>query len=365
MKNQKIKIFLTCLLICSSLKVSVADTSSLKIGVMVCLSSGCAEYGTNSLNSIRLAVDELNAQGGVLGRRIELVVEDSQDSTPSKSVTAYRKLTQDKDIHLFIGPSWSIGGMPIAPLVKANKDIIFISPSVGIKDFAESSDNIFNTWPPDEKGTRELAKYAFRQGWKRVAIMGAQDPWVITQSKAFADEFKKLGGLITILVEPLQQTVDIKADILRIKDSNPDAVFIPNTIYDIVAKELKNVNFYGPKLASLMEKDRVLSAEGSLDGTFFTLNEKPTEAFYQNYKKKYNIEPGIASQTAYDAIMLYVEAIRNVNSFEVDKIKDALHKIKDFHGASGVFSFNEQGVVDKPPVLWMVKRGEYERLEWR
>jgi ABC-type branched-subunit amino acid transport system substrate-binding protein len=65
-----------------------------------------------------------------------------------------------------IGPTWTVGAMPINSLIAAEKDIIVISPSVGVKEFNETSHNIFNTWPHDEKATRELAGYAIAQGWQ-------------------------------------------------------------------------------------------------------------------------------------------------------------------------------------------------------
>ncbi|MBX7137270.1 MAG: ABC transporter substrate-binding protein [Oligoflexia bacterium] len=340
-----------------------AESADLKIGAMLCLSGECAEWGANSLRGIELAIAETNQNGGVLGRKLKLVVEDSHDDVPSRAVSAFRKLNEDRGIHYLVGPTWTVGAMPMAPLIAASKEIVVISPSVGVKEFNESAPNILNTWPHDDKATIQLAQYAISQGWRRAAIFGSQDPFVKVQSDAFQAEFTKLGGLITTRVEPLPSSRDLKAEALRVRASTPDVIFFSNYQVDVFAKELQRINCQVPRLSILMEKERVKAAQGALENTIFALYAEPTAAFKDAFRLRYRQEPGITADTAYDAVMLFVRALRDVGRDDAPMVAARLHTLKDFRGASGIFSVDSKGAVDKLPVLWAVHGLDYRKLE--
>jgi branched-chain amino acid transport system substrate-binding protein len=339
-----------------------SEPQAVKVGVMLCLSGDCAEWGTNGLKGVQLAADELNRKGGILGRRVELSVQDSRDTTPSHSVSAYRKLTQDKQISFIIGPTWTVGGMPIAPLIAKNKQLIVMSPSVGVKEFNESSDNIFNDWPHDEVATRAMADYAIKQGWKKGAIFGSQDPFYMTQSSIFEEEYTRRGGKIAAKVEPLPDSRELKAEALRIKAADPDFVVFTNYQADVIAKELSGIKFSKPILAVQMEKNRVKDAAGALEGVVFAMYETPAQAFQEQFRARFKAEPGISADTGYDALMVYAKSAEKAGTTNPSVLKQALRSTRNFSGASGTFSFNEKGAVDKSPVLWRVKGLAYERV---
>lgn len=277
---------------------SLKEEVPIKFGIMLCLTGDCAEWGTNSLKGAELAAEQINARGGILGRKLELIIHDSHDTTPSNTVTALRELLIDKDIKYIIGPTWTAGGMPIAPIIAKRKDLIVTSPSVGVKDFNETASNILNIWPHDEIATRKLAQYAISKGWKKAAIFGSEDPWVKTQSNTFQEEFTKLGGSITAREEPL-----------------------------------------------------------------FALYEDPAKDFKESFQNKFQNDPGITADTSYDIVMLYAQAIQDTGSTDTTKtLQYLLSSVKNFRGASGSFSINQEGAVDKKPVLWIVKGLDYRRL---
>ena len=152
---------------------------------MLCLTGDCAPWGTSGLKGVELAVGELNEKGGLLGRPIEVAVQDSRDTVPSYSVTAFQKMAQEPELHFIVGPTWTAGGMPIAPLIARKPDLIVISPSVGVKEFNETADNIFNVWPHDEAATRAMARYAANKGWKKAAVFGSEDPFLHHSNQDF------------------------------------------------------------------------------------------------------------------------------------------------------------------------------------
>ncbi len=362
MKNFLSKVFAVVLVFVVA-PVCAAEENELHVGVMLCLTGDCAEWGTNGLNGVELAAEELNARGGILGEKVRLVVEDSRDTSPSVSVSAYRKITEDRDIRYIVGPTWTVGGMPIAPLIAKNQDLVVMSPSVGVKEFNEASSNIFNDWPHDEVATRAIAKYAFERGWKKAAIFGSQDPFYVTQTNIFASEFTRRGGIITLKEEPLPASRELKAEALRIKTADPDFVVFTNYQADVMAKELAAIKYSKPILAIQMERNRVREAGGTLEGVVFAMYENPAPNFVENFRKKFGAEPGVSADTAYDALMVYAKAAQAAGSTEPKKVRQTLLGIKNFQGASGTFSFNENGSVDKAPILWRVKGMEYERVK--
>lgn len=341
---------------------AAAEPPPVKIGVMLCLTGDCAEWGTSGLKGAQLAAEELNAAGGILGRPVTLVVQDSRDTTPAASVSAFQQLSLDKEITYLVGPTWTVGGMPLAPLIAKRADLNVMSPSLGVKEFNESSENIFNDWPHDEVATRAMASYAVAKGWKKGAIFGSQDPFYQTQTKIFQEEFAKLGGQVTALVEPLPDSRQLKTEALKIKSANPDFVIMTNYQADVIAKELRGIGYAGPVLAIQMEKDRVKQANGALEGVVFAMYDLPKADFTEHFRARFHIAPGISADTAYDAVMLYASAAKQAQGFDPVKIRTVLHETRNFQGASGMFSIDAKGAVDKKPVLWRVKGLDYEKV---
>jgi branched-chain amino acid transport system substrate-binding protein len=111
-----------------------------------------------------------------------------------------------------------------------------------------------------------------------------------------------------------------------------------------------------------MEKDRVVAAKGSLENTVFAMYEKPQQDFIQRFRKRFKKDPGISSDTAYDAVRAYARAVEDAKSFDSAAVQQRLSTMKNFRGASGTFSFDNVGAVDKRPVLWRVVGTEYQRV---
>ena len=340
-----------------------AKESSFKLGLMLCLTGGCAEWGQNSLKGIQLAVDEINESGGVLSKKIEILTQDTRESgNGANAVTAYRSLVLDKDIKYFIGPTWSIGGLPLAPILSRKEDQLITSPSLGVAKFNETASNLFNTWPHDSYATEALARYAIDKGWKKAVLFSGNDPWVMTQGNTFETEFKRLGGTVLIKIENDPNTTNVKAEVLKIKKLNPDLVFYSDT-YNMskAARELRSLKYKGKQLAILMDETRIKEANGALEGTVFAMYPNAEKSFSERFFDKFGEQPGITADTAYDTVMLYAEAIKQSNTFEVSTVKKILAKLKHA-GASGEIVFDKHGGVVRTPLFWMVENNAYKQI---
>ncbi len=341
-----------------------AQDETFRIGVILCLTGDCAEWGQNSLHALEIAAGEIDAAGGVLGKKIELIVQDSREmESGANSVSAFQKILLDGKTKYFIGPTWTIGGLPLAPIAAKRADIIITSPTLGVATFNETADNIFNTWPHDHFSTEALAAYAIRKGWKRAAVMSNQNPWESVQAKSFVTAFKRLGGEIVEFVEPLPTVLDLKAEALRVKNAKPDVVFLSNyTQMDIAAKEFSRLKYVPNKIAILMDETRLKNSAGGLEGTIFARYPDPAAELVTKFEARFKTKPGIGADTAYDTLYIYKAAIESAKTFDTTKVKGEILKLKHV-GASGEIQFDEKGGVLKTPEFWIVKNGAQTFLE--
>ncbi len=350
-------------LLAAASTVRAETPPDLKIGVLLCLSGACQESGTNALNGLRMAQEELNGMGGVLGRHVELVVQDTREmESPASAVSAYKQLRLDPSIKMFIGPTWSVGAMTLAPIIAHDTDVLIISPTVGVESFNESADNIFNVWPHDSVSTRGLAKYAIDHGLKRAAILSNFSPWESTQATIFREEYKKLGGEEAVFIEINATDSDLRPYAAKIKNAKPDLVFASNyTQLHLVGKAFSQIKFPVQLMTILLEDTVVKNAAGTLDGIIYAAYEPATLPFTRRYRQKYGASPGMGSDTGYDALMVLAHISINANSTEPEKNRLLLFRLTH-DGASGVIRFDEKGGVVKSPLFMKLTGDQRERL---
>jgi branched-chain amino acid transport system substrate-binding protein len=354
MKNKILVAFCAALLSLLSSEAS-ASPDVMNLGVMVCLSGDCAQWGANSLKGIQLAQEEINKDGGILGHRVELKIQDTKEGTSgSGAVTAFKNLTNDPSIKYFIGPTWTSGGLTVGPIAK-NMNIIVTSPSLGVKEFNEYGDNLFNVWPHDEASTEALAAYAFQHGLKRVGILSSQQPWSFDQGHIFERSFKKLGGEITRIEEPLPLDTNVRPEVLRIKASNPQAILF--TDYGGLvggAKLFRELKFQPPFLFPVdVDQAHIEAANGALEGLILTRYQAPSSEFRSKFKARFNEEPAVTADKAYDLMYLYRKAITGAQSFEPSKVKSVLARTQ-IDGVSGPISFDEKRAVQMKPSFYRI-----------
>ncbi|MBX7143299.1 MAG: ABC transporter substrate-binding protein [Oligoflexia bacterium] len=341
------------------------DSANIRIGAVLCLTGICAEWGNESLRGALLAVEELNRTGGVLGRKIELVPQDSQEEQPTEAINAFHHLRRNEGISLFLGPTWTPAGLALAPLAERDTEFLMISPSLGVKNFNEASPNLFNTWPHDEGIARRLAHYAYEHELKRVAIMSATQQWSQTQAAAFSEELVGLGGQVVAMEEPVPTQNLLNAEATRLIRAQPQAILFTclGDQEGNAAKQLRGLGFDGPVLSVLVDETTLTAASGTLEGVVFGRYPESQNWFKSRFQDAFGKKPGISSDTAYDAIHLYARAAELANSLAPDKIREQLQAIHNYAGASGTISFDPTGGVPRTPTLLQVRSGAIQGIE--
>lgn len=353
---RKLPLLLKLLIVLSvfgSRAVQASDT--IKIGVLACLSGGCAEWGVATKNGLLIAQDEINSKGGVLGRRIELVFEDTDEATSAtKAVTALKKLLSHGDIKLFIGPTWTPAALAIVPVAGSMHDVLMISPSVGVAEFNESSPNLFNTMMHSESATKKLAQLARSTGWKRAGVFSSEQPWESLQAKVFKEEFTRLGGEVVAFVEPNPDAKDLRTEALKVSASKPDGVFLANLNQSaIAARQLRTLKYSGQFFCALLDQTRVDEADGALEGAISAQSPEANASFTTAYNQRFGGASDAAADTAHDALVALAKAITAAGVTDSKFVQKALLDVT-FDGASGRIAFDTLGGVIREPRLVMV-----------
>jgi len=344
-------------LILSSLLLFTASASAepLKIGLLLCETGSCAEWGTAAVKGAQLAAEELNSTSNL----IELIVEDSAEDTVTRSVSAYRSLRQ-KGVALIIGPTWSAAGNAIAPIASKDSGVLMISPSVGVRDFNEAGENLFNVCPPDDLNSERMAAFAREQGFSRVAIFSAEQPWAVTQAKVFRKEFELRGGKIVEEFSLPPDERDMRMAATKIATSGAQAVVFTNYAEQLgmAAAQLNRVGFKGQKLSILMLQTSIDTAHGALEGAYYATYLPSRQSFRDKFKARFGADPGASADRAYDALKLIVQGAETAGGNNIAAISKALLAVKDYPGASGTITFSPDRSVVGKPLIFKVQSGK-------
>jgi len=338
----------------SSLRAQPA--TPLRIGVMLCQTGACAETGRAALKGVELATEEINAKGGILGREVELVVQDTKEANSGGgSVSAFQALIKDPEVKLLVGPTWDVGGMPLVPLMMKRGDLLLISPSVGIPEFSAVALNIFNLSPIDEAGVKKLAQVAFDKGWSSAAILSGQDNWASTQAKTFQAHFEQLGGKVVSVQEPLPTQVDLKSELAKIVARKPDVVLLTMFAHlPTAVKQLRQLGFTGHFLSVQMDQARIAASGAAIEGTIFPKFEAPKEEFVSAFTTKYGTAPETFAATGYDAILLLSQAAKTCKGFSALCLRSTMRN-SSFEGSSGQIHVNDLRMAAREPSLFVVQ----------
>jgi branched-chain amino acid transport system substrate-binding protein len=342
---------------------SVGEGEPLKVGAMLCQSGACADWGGAALKGAIFASEELNKRGGVLGRPVELVVEDSQDSiSGARAVSALQSLLQ-RNITFLIGPSWAPGALAVAPIVARRRDLLIITPSASAPEFSRSSAFAFNMRPAEEASTLALVRFCIESGKRKVAILSSQQAAENRHGRLFKAEFEKLGGRVPLILEPQPSASDLRTEALQIAASFPDAVFlISYNQMESAARELAALGFKGARLTVSIDDARAKAAGGALEGVIVASAGEPAPWFKRRFAARFKEEPGLSAENGYDSLMALAHAMEAAGSFSPRAVRDALAG-EAFEGAIGPVRFDENRQIQKAPFIRVVKSGRLVPLE--
>ncbi len=356
-------------------KESPADSNVIKIGVFEPVTGANAGGAKWEIEGIKLA-NKLYPE--VLGKKVELVIVDNK-SDKVEAANAASRLVDKENVNAVIGSygsSLSIAGGEIFKNAKI--------PAVGASctNPMVTLDNEYYSrvcFIDPFQGT-VMANYAFgKLNAKKVAIVQeVSNDYAVGLAKFFTDSFKKLTGddkSIVAVANYNTGDTDFSAQLTNIKALNPDVIFAPGNFTESAAltKQARELGITAPIIGGdTWETPEFIdiggkAVEGVIFSTFFDA-AKPatseTEKFIAEFKKAFpDKEPAGVSALGYDAYLLIIDAIKRANSADPEKIKEAINQTKDFMGASGIVTLDENRNAIKSAVIKQVKNGKFEYLD--
>lgn len=353
-----------CLLIVLAIIGCTKNENELKIGAIAPLTGENAVYGVALKNGMDLAIEEINSNGGIQGRALHVVFEDSH-ADPQKGVNAFNKLTKIDKVPMVLGAMFSSVTLAIAPIAEKEK-IVLLSPTSSAVDLTNAGDYIFRIYPSDAFDGEFLAHFASNKlEAKTASILYIQVSSVSAVVKVFKETFQQVGGKILVEESYSEGDTDFRTQLVKIKNSNPDIIFLPGYLREMAtqlrqAKELgikKPIlsisTFYDPKILELAGD----AAEGVIfSAPFFDpeSQEPVVNQFVKSFEQRYSEKPNIWAGYGYDVVKIAAIALQKAGA-NSDKIKYELYKIKDFPGVTGVTTFDENGDVIKELRVLTVK----------
>jgi branched-chain amino acid transport system substrate-binding protein len=331
-----------------------------------------ATFGTSSDRGIQLATKEVNAGGGIKDRQVQIIALDDEGK-PEEAATAVTRLIASEHVTAVLGEVASTRSLFMAPKCQAAK-VPMVSPSSTNEKVTQVGDYIFRACFIDPFQGYVMAKFAIDNlKLKKAAILrDVRNDYSVGLAKVFTENFTKLGGTITDNESFSSGDVDFKAQLTNIKNTNPEALYVPGYYTDVglIARQAREVGFTGPLLGGDgWDSEKLYEIGGSaLDGCYFSNHysvDDPSpriQEFVAKFKKEYGgqIPDSLAAQ-AYDAAGMLFDAMKRAKDLSGPAIRDALAATKDYKGVTGDITMDANRNASKPAVVLKIGHGgKYE-----
>ena len=342
---------------------------TVKIAVLAPMSGQVATFGDSTAKGVQLAVDEWNAKGGVLGKQIEVSVNDSQCSADPAVNAANKVIEQDK-IHYIVGEVCSSASIPISEIAEKNK-VVQISPtstnpSVTINKDGSTKQFVFRACFIDPFQGTVMAKFAQSKGYKTAFIMFDQgNDYVRGLAEFFEKAWTAAGGQIVGKESYTKTDTNFSAILSKVAESKAEVLFLPDyyNIVNLVGAQAKESGVN----AVMMGGDGWDSADldvKAAEGGFYSNHYDPgdtrpiVQSWVANYQKKYEGKtPDALATLGYDAANLLIAAIEKAGADDSTKVAAALAALQ-YEAVSGKITFDAQHNPIKSAVVISVKDGQ-------
>ncbi len=361
-------VVLTVLFVAASAAAGCAKPGTeIMIGEYGSLTGGTATFGQSSHQGTMLATEEVNAAGGLLGRKVKIVTEDDQ-SRPEEAKTAVLKLIKQNGVVAVIGEVASSRSLAAAPECQKSK-IPMISPASTNPKVTEIGDYIFRACFVDTFQGEAMAKFA-RNDLKlsRVAVLkDVKNDYSVGLADFFEKTFKAEGGEIVVVQSYSEGDIDFRAQLTAVRGTNPDGVFVPGyyTEVGLIARQARELGLTVPLLGGDgWDSPKTIeiggaAVEGAYFGNHYAADDPDPviQSFIRKFKAKHGVVPDAMAVLGYDAANLLFDAIKRAGSAEPTKIRDALAATADFQGVSGKLTMDASRNAKKKLVIMKIENG--------
>ncbi len=347
-----------------------AEENQILVGAYLSLTGTTATFGTSSLKGIEMAVDKVNSSGGVLGKQIKLLSEDTQSKPEEAALAVTKLITRDK-VKAILGEIASSRSLAAAPICQENK-IPMVTPGSTNPEVTKKGDYIFRVCYIDPFQGEVIAKFAYESlGLRKVAVItDVKNDYSIGLAQFFTETFTKLGGTVVGEQAYSEGDTDFRAQLTAIKGLKPEAVVVPGYYQEsaLLIKQARELNMNIPFLGGDgWDSNKLIEVGGAaMEGTFFTNHYAADDTsaivqdFVTTYKARFNNEiPDAMAVLGYDAALILFDAMTRAGSDEPTLVRNALAATKDFPGVSGTTTIDAERNARKASVIVKIQDGQF------
>lgn len=349
-----------------------SDSDTIRIGGLAPLTGDAASYGVAVNNAIQMAVEDINANGGIDGKQIEYIYYDEKGDT-TEATNAYNKLVQDDKVVAIIGDVTTKPTLAVAQTSQQD-NIPIITATATAAEVTLTGSNIFRACFTDPFQGELMASYASEKlGATKVAVLSDMaDDYSSGIAEAFVAKAEELGMQVVADEKYQDGDVDFKSQLTNIKGQNPDVLFLPVYYEDLrlISAQAKEVGVTA-QLCGADGWDSVLTDNfdsSVLNGGVFCSQystestDERVQNFISTYKEKYEMDPNMFAVLAYDATNMMAQAISDAGSTDSQAIIDAMAAL-EYDGLTGHMTFDEDRNPQKSAVIVSIQDNAYKFVE--
>lgn len=350
------------------------SSGDIPVGVYGAQTGDQAAFGTSTAHGVRIAAEEINATGGILGRKIRLIVEDDQ-GRPDEAASVVTKLITSDNVVGLIGENSSNQSLAAAPIAQQS-GVPMISPSSTNPAVTEKGDYIFRVCFTDPYQGKALASFA-RNNLKldsAALLVDRKNDYSVGLANVFRKEFEAAGGKIVGEQSYSGGDTEFRPQLTTLKAAQPQALFIPGFYTEVgqIANQARDLGLNVPLLGGDGWDSPVVIQIGgkAIEGSYFSDHyfvgdTRPVvQKFVNEYKKRHGKNPEATAALGYDALYIFANAAKRAGKIDRKAIRDQIAATKDYDGVSGMISMGADRNPMKPVAMIKIENGQMNFAGW-
>lgn len=348
------------------LTIAEAENPPLKLGAMFATTGWAAIGGKPEMNATIMAVDEINAAGGIAGRKIQLIAEDIRSDYPA-TISAFNKLVNIDKVAAIFGPNWIEFGEIVIPLAERNK-LPTLMASPYSPSFEKKHSYVFTATPEFHIHVKELTNFIAKRNHKKIALIYSPSTYFEGITQATIDDLRTAGTNLQAPTQVLPNETDFKSILSRLQADKVDAVIA-------YIQEGPAISSFFRAARTLRFNPQVYSYDFSFDETIrkepriaegaiiFNYSVTYDPKFERAYGERFKDQSNFSAPFAYDLVFLFKQAFEACNG-EVSKLNQCIASTV-YRGVTGELRFGPTGVItgiDKITRLMHINKGKFEPL---
>jgi branched-chain amino acid transport system substrate-binding protein len=346
--------------------------SELRVGGIVSESGAAEPYGTMIKKGMDLAVEEVNASGGVDGRKMVILYKDDATNT-DVGISAAKELIVKERVPVIIGPISSSVSIAVAPICESYRKIM-LSPASSTPKLSDAGIYIFRNYPSDVVEGTFTADFLREQGIEKVVVISVDNEFGNGIKEVFIRQFRsKFREVLKVFIYQENSFEAFPQIIQEAKDLKPEAVYICGYSNDMahLLQEVKKQDLHAILYCvSAVNKKVIETAGDAAEGIMFpqpAFDLESTEpvmaTFIRAFRARYGIDPDNFAAHGYDAVKLIAESVAKVKSSHPDDIRSGLMAINNYEGAAGRTTFDNNGDVVQHPRIFVIHKGKFVQFD--